>query len=227
MRAAASPGRRTTLGNKWIESSISFRQLVDGDQLAWAQLDDRAKPVLISYMTRRGTRASVAEEIAQTAMAALARSMTSGSFRSERSAVAAFLFTVVRRELARAGAHDRAADIVSADHAGEYWGTRVADDETHKLWERTWVQRTRQYCLERLRSCSTPDEFQAFELRVRRRMSIAAIAECVDADEVQVSRMVYRVKCRLTAISEELRHDEDWLYGGALPAGQGSAEPDR
>lgn len=202
-----------------LSSEQTLQRLTIGDPLAWQQLDARARPVLMAFLIKRGMQHALAEEITQIALSSLAQAITAGRYRSGPGAVAAYLFTVARREIAKAIAEKQ---LDRPSHArgvsGEYWSSELAHCDDRVLWESTWAQGTFRYCLERLRAATPPIEYEAFELRIRRQLSVPAIAACLGLGVLDVSRAVHRTKERLAAIVAELRHDEEWLHDGRLPA---------
>lgn len=202
-----------------LSSDRTLQQLTLGDPLAWHRLDARARPILMTFLLKRGLQHALADEITQLALLSLAQALTGNRFRSGPGAVAAYLFTVARREIAKAIAEKQLErPSYSRGLGGEFWTSDLAHCDDRVLWESTWVQGTYRHCLERLRASSPPCEFEAFELRIRRRMPVGCIAACLGIDVLDVSRAIHRAKKRLMDIVAELRDDEHWLHDGRLPA---------
>ncbi|RNC81836.1 MAG: sigma-70 family RNA polymerase sigma factor [Phycisphaera sp.] len=205
--------------HRCLSSDRTLQQLILGDPLAWHRLDSRARPILMTFLLKRGLQHAIAEEVAQIAISSLAQTLKNDRFQSGPGSVAAYLFTVARREIAKAIAEKQLErPSYSRGLGGEFWNSDLAFCDDRVLWENTWIQGTYRYCLERVRAGSPPGEFEAFELRIRRQMPVSCIADCLEIDVLEVSRAIHRTKRRLLEIVAELRHDEQWLYDGRLPS---------
>ncbi len=210
---------KTPAPQRCIQSEQTLVQLCSGDPIAWQRIDERTRPILMAFLLRRGVHHANAEEITQVALSSLAKAMTSGQFRSGSGAVAGYLFTIARREIAKAVAEKQSE---RPDYArglgGDFWDSDLSECDDRVLWENTWARGTYSYCLDRIRAASPDLEFEAFELRIRRGMPVRVIAECLGIDVLETSRCIHRTKQRLLALVAELNHDEQWLHEGCLPA---------
>ncbi|MGP1346922.1 MAG: RNA polymerase sigma factor [Phycisphaerales bacterium] len=189
-------------------TTVLLKGLEDpGCHWAWAEFDERYRPLLHAVARRAGLNEADAADVAQDTIAVFVRKYADGGYDRDRARVRTWLCGIARLQIAdllrkRARRHEFAAGSDPA--AG------VPDEQTMtQAWEqarRSWLLRL---ALEQLRSKSrfSPATIEAFELNAIRGMGAEQIAERLQMSVHDVYMAKHRVTERLRTVLEQIERE--------------------
>jgi len=176
-------------------TSLLVRIKNQEDATAWSEFDTLYRPILFRYALTRGLDEADAEDVVQHCMAAVHRHIRAfeydprkGRFRGWLSTIASNYITSLHRK--------RREPVTPNDVLGQIPNRDTAPDEA---FARLWLEEHLKRCLERVRSETDEDTFQAYYRYVIEEWPAHKVCE---AFQINAARL-YKIKWRLTRKLQE------------------------
>lgn len=193
--------------------SLLLRMRGPLDHPAWREFDRRYGELIVRYCRGCGLQLSDAEDVRQTVLMNLAKSLPSFDYRPERGRFRDYLRRATRNAIAR---HWRMRERFG--QCGLATGEPSADGAEHEReWEAAWVQHHYRLALQTLRQTSEAKSLQIFE-RFLQGDSVEEVAADFFMTSDAVRRVRERIRDRLRKLIAAQVRAEDELYGCVEPA---------
>ncbi len=180
--------------------SLLQRLRTSGDGDAWREFVALYQPLLGSYARRRGLNTNEAEEVAQSCMEKLSRTMRTFQYTRSRGSFKNYLFVMVTHAIANAARGHRMlrAGTTVLDNLQK---SKSANDEQ---WDFHWLQEHLRYAIDRLDLEFSSNTIAAFKLYALKEWSVEKVCSTLDMTPNQVYLAKSRVTSRLRRELEEL-----------------------
>ena len=180
--------------------SLLQRLRMSGDQDAWREFVALYQPLLGKYARRRGLNTNEAEEVAQSCMAKLSRTMGTFEYSRGRGSFKSYLFVMVTNAIANA-ARGRRLFRAGTDVLDNLKKSKTATDEQ---WDLHWLKEHLRYAIDRLEVEFTDSTIAAFKLYALQEWSVEKVCHTLGMTPNQVYLAKSRVTSRLRRELKEL-----------------------
>lgn len=184
--------------------SLLLRLRDPRDQRAWMEFDTAYSDLVIRYARRRGLQFADAEEIRQSVMLKLARSLQGFEYDSEKGRFRNYLGRCVRNEIATFFSRHKQspAPVFTIDNA-------PADaDPIDAVWEAEWMQHHYRRAMQTLRATTDAKTLAVFEALLEGG-EFAELAARFETSEANVRKIKQRIRERMEETIRRQLEDED------------------
>lgn len=183
------------------------------DDAAWREFEALYRDLLIRFCRRRGLQEADADDVVQTVMANLVRSLPGFIYDPKRGRFRDYLFRCADHALARRGARPKVPSVALGDVDGVIPHPGRADDEAVRAWEEEWVAHHYRLAMRTVQESFEPRSVQIFDRSVAGE-SVAQLAAAFGMTEQAVHKVRQRIKARMEElVSEQVAREDD--AGGA------------
>lgn len=177
------------------------------DAMAWRLFDARYGPLVLGYCRARGLQLCDAEDVRQSVMLSLARSLGSFRYDAARGRFRDYLARVVKNAIHRHGRRHTAAPPTLSTGELEALARAPAEDRDAE-WERQWAQHHCRLALASLRRAESPQNLAVLERLLAGRAAVEISAEFgLAADAVR--KIKQRLRERLARLVRAQLDDEE------------------
>ncbi|MFN0138367.1 MAG: RNA polymerase sigma factor [Phycisphaerae bacterium] len=195
-------------------ASLFSRLRTPDDHAAWNEFEQRYRSLLLRYCRKCGLQHADADDVAQTVLMNVAKSLKQFHYDPQRGRFRDYLYRCVKNLLSewrqRRNGDPRALDtsVVAALPDGS-----EADDGAYAaVWHEEWVAHHYRLALERIRAEFEPRNLELFDRNVGGE-TIAALAVEHGISEQAAYATRRRIRARLEAVIAEQVCDEDGQNG--------------
>lgn len=179
------------------------------DQAAWAEFDARYREWLIRYFRRRGVQLVDAEDLAQSVLSALVRSLPNFAYDPERGRFRGYLFRCAQNALrAWSACPHRAARPLDFSGVRTLATNGEDDPAAAQIWEEEWIAHHYRLALETLRQSASERDLAILD-RSLGGADVAALALELQMDEQAVYKARQRIRDRMEVLIAQQVADED------------------
>jgi RNA polymerase sigma-70 factor (ECF subfamily) len=184
-------------------SSLLGRLRDAGDQAAWREFDRRYQGLVVRYCLSRGLQIADAEDVRQSVMIGLSRTLKDFRYDARRGRFRSYLGRVVHNAVTRFQQTRRhEVQFEDLDRAAQ---ASVAEDDQ---WIREWRLHHLRLALQAVRDAVEPESFAVFQKLLDGRET-ADVARELGMTEAAVHKVKQRMRDRLKSIVAEQIRDED------------------
>jgi len=177
------------------------------DAEAWREFEAAYSGLIIRYCRRRGVQLADAEDICQSVLAKLSRSLRAFEYRPEKGRFRDYLGRSVQNALnSFFASHTRRPALVSLDEAAR--AAQPGDDAPDPLWVEEWVQYHYRRAMRALDGVVDERSLQVFDALVHGQ-SMTEVQSRFSMTPAAVRKVKQRVKDRLREIIARQIADED------------------
>jgi RNA polymerase sigma factor (sigma-70 family) len=185
-------------------ASLLGRLRESGDEAAWQEFDLRYQGLVVRYCLRRGLQVADAEDVRQSVMMGLARSLKGFRYDRARGRFRSYLGRVVGRAVARfqqTRRHEVPLEDVDPAEAAA-----APEDEQ---WVQEWRAHHLRLALDAVRPGVEPGSLAVFEQLLEGR-EVAEVARETGMTEAAVHKVKQRMRDRLKAVvARQIQDEED------------------
>ncbi|MGI9014169.1 MAG: RNA polymerase sigma factor [Phycisphaerales bacterium] len=187
---------------EWLTTTILLERLSNFEDAAWDTFTARFREPLIAFARRCGLDADAAQDIAQDALFAFARSYRQGRFDRTRGRLRSWLFGIAHKEILKQqrkrARGERQSPMV---HGGTTFFSQLEDeDDAARVFDTMWDEHVARLCMARVQREVEPLTWNAFEQFALRGQNAADVAA-----ELRMSRnAVFLAKHRILKRLREL-----------------------
>jgi len=177
---------------------------------AWAEFVAIYAPALFSHCRKRGLSFEDASDLTQEVMRSVAQAMPGFVYDPSRGKFRGWLFTLLRRRLARHFDRCSRDPLRRSENGSEPFESGL-NQISEAFWERDYRNQLLAWAMERARGRFNERIWRAFEETALRERPVEEVA-----NELGMSRNALTVaKCRVVAAIREIavRHESDWEVG--------------
>lgn len=185
-------------------ASLLGRLRESGDEAAWREFDRRYQGLVVRYCLRRGLQIADAEDVRQTVMIGLARSLKGFSYDPARGRFRSYLGRVVGHAITRFQQTRR--HEVSFEDFSE---SEAAAAPEHDQWIDEWRAHHLRLALDAVRPTVEPTSLAVFE-RLLDGRDVAEVAVETGLTEAAVHKIKQRMRDRLKdLVARQIQDEED------------------
>jgi RNA polymerase sigma factor (sigma-70 family) len=184
-------------------SSLLGRLRAGGDDDAWHEFDRRYRGLVIRYCLRRGLQVVDAEDVRQSVMIGLTRSLKQFRYDPARGRFRSYFGRVVQNAVTRFERTRR--HEVSLEEVGETEATATVEDDR---WVDEWRIHHLKLALDAVRPMVEPESLAVFESLIDGR-EVAEVAREFGMTEAAVHKVKQRIRDRLKAVVAAQIRDEE------------------
>ena len=170
------------------------------DQASWEEFFNLYWKLIYGVALKAGLNDAEAQDVVQETVMTVAKNLKGFEIRAERGSFKSWLLQTTRwriadqyrKRLPASQAPNRSADETSRTSTAE----RVVDPasmELDEVWEKDWRQHLADAALSNLRKLVDPEQFQMFDLHVRKELSALEVARTMKVKLSQVYCAKYKV----------------------------------
>jgi RNA polymerase sigma factor (sigma-70 family) len=185
--------------------SLLLRVRSAQDAEAWREFEAAYRNLIVRYCMRRGMQLADAEDVQQTVLAKMSRSLRNFEYDPARGRFRSYLGRCVRNAIHSARSHKSAAEVVSLDRADELPADQGDVDER---WHGEWVDHHLRRALGTLRATTDERTLAVFDAILNGRDTERIGAEFGLAPAA-VRKVKQRVRDRLQEIVAQHVADEE------------------
>jgi RNA polymerase sigma-70 factor (ECF subfamily) len=159
-----------------------------GDQSSWQEFDTTYRDLILRFCVRQGMQFSDAEDVRQTVMLALAKSLKTFEYHPDRGRFRDYLGRAVRNAIQRSfrGQKPRTVDLEDST------GIPQGSSQLEEAWEREWVLHHYRRALRSVQQTVGPQSVEVFERLVQ-----GASPESIATDLGLPHNTIYKIKQRM------------------------------
>jgi RNA polymerase sigma-70 factor (ECF subfamily) len=187
-------------------STLLLRVRDTEDEGAWREFDDRYRELILRYGRARGLQEADAEDVRQTVMVGLSRSLRRFEYRRGQGRFRDYLRRVTTNAVNTAVSHPSASpkllsmeELEQGDHS---------DEDRDATWDREWMHHHFRVALRRARKAFEPRSIAVFEDLLAGR-SVKHVADEHGISPDAVYKVKFRLRDHLEQLIAEQLQDED------------------
>lgn len=180
--------------------SLLQRLRIPGDEESWREFVGLYQPLLARYARRRGLNTNDAEEVAQSCMEKLSRTMRTFQYSRDRGSFKNYLLVMVTHAIANAARGHRMLRA-GTDVLDNLQKSKSASEE---LWDNHWLHEHLKHALDRLDAEFSGTTIAAFKLYALKEWPVEKVCSALGMTPNQVYLAKSRVTSRLRRALEEM-----------------------
>jgi RNA polymerase sigma factor (sigma-70 family) len=209
-RAAASLVLADLMASTSTHASLFSRMRRPSDHAAWREFEAKYGDLILRYCVQRGLQHQDAEDVRQTVLMNLSRTLPRFKYDAARGSFRGYLGQTVRHAIAvffarrRPNGPGKTVSIVGTDGAPLPAPSTDEDDVT---WNQEWVRHHYRRALRTLRATHDPRSIEVFQ-RLLGGAGVRDVAGAFEMSEQAVHKVKQRVRDRLREIIARQLADE-------------------
>jgi RNA polymerase sigma-70 factor (ECF subfamily) len=195
------------------QPSLLSRVRDPSDEAAWREFESKYRELLIRFCRRQGWQQADAEDLVQTVMASLVRTLPGFVYDRQRGRFRDYLYRAVRNAMTQRSARPRErAGALDPDRDGPGPGSVRDDPASAAAWEQEWVDHHYRLAMAGVRASFEPRSVEVFERSVAGE-KVEALAAVFGMSTQAVHKVRQRIKARLEELIAVQIRDEDRVDG--------------
>jgi RNA polymerase sigma-70 factor (ECF subfamily) len=195
------------------QPSLLSRVRDPSDEAAWREFETKYRELLIRFCRRQGWQQADAEDLVQTVMASLVRTLPGFVYDPQRGRFRDYLYRSVRNAMTQRTARPRERAGALDPDGGEPGTGSVRDDPASAAaWEQEWVDHHYRLAMAGVRASFEPRSVEVFERSVAGE-KVEGLAAAFGMSTQAVHKVRQRIKARLEELIAVQIRDEDRVDG--------------
>lgn len=199
----------TAMNPDLTQPSLLSRVRDPSNDAAWREFEAKYRGLLIRFCRRQGWQQADAEDLVQTVMTSLVRSLPGFVYDPRRGRFRDYLYRAVRNAMSQRSARPRersgALDTLEDSPDG---GSALHDPAAAAAWEQEWVDHHYRLAMSSVRAAFEPRSVEVFERSVAGE-SVESLAGRFNMSTQAVHKVRQRIRARLESLIAAQVRDED------------------
>jgi len=194
------------------QPSLLSRVRDPSDEAAWREFEAKYRDLLVRFCRRQGWQLADAEDLVQTVMTALVKSLPRFTYDPARGRFRDYLYRAVRNAMTQRAVRPRERAGALDVGEGSFAGAESDDPASMAAWEQEWVDHHYRLAMETVRKTFEARSVEMFERSVGG-ASVDVLAEAYGTTTQAVHKVRQRIRGRLEELIAAQVRDEDRVDG--------------